>query len=118
VLERRQATPDRGVLVPLGWLLQVLSPSVVRRIVPLLVLPLPRTPPTAKQVLGRGQATPSKVLGVPLGGRFGTLACHKIQEMPLLKIVIIGSTIDNYEAEVTNSTTCSSVYPKMNRINR
>jgi hypothetical protein len=47
------------LVVPLGWLLQVLPPSVLRRIV-LVVLPDPTASvPPATQVLGLMQATPA-----------------------------------------------------------
>src|SRR5205807_849914 len=52
--------------MPLGWRRQVLPPSVLRRIVPLLVLVFA---PTAKQVLGLRQATPNRTVGVSLGWR-------------------------------------------------
>src|SRR5919202_548590 len=44
---------------------QVRPPSVLRRIVP--------PTPTATQVLGRGQPTPTRVLGVPLGWMYQVL---------------------------------------------
>src|SRR5437868_3636420 len=59
VLGRGQATRMREV--PLDWRRQVLPPSVLRRIVPLH--------PTATQVLGLRQATPSSSLVVALGWR-------------------------------------------------
>jgi hypothetical protein len=70
VLGLGQDTPNRTVVVALGWLRQVRPPSVLRRIVPRDRIPLspPPLPPTATQVLGLGQATPYARLGVPLSG--------------------------------------------------
>src|ERR687887_439607 len=60
--------------MPLGWRRQVRPPSVLRRSVPLS--------PTATQVLGRGQATPNRVLGVPLIGLLAAAAAARADKRP------------------------------------